>query len=86
MIWAAFGPAGSLLVGYDATTSAFFLEDQLSRRVSVPFGVSVTDRLCIGVCQTATERRLFVGRMGGDVESASSALAPIGVFTSLRLY
>lgn len=86
VIWAALGPAGSLLVGYDATTGAFFLEDQLSRRVSVPFGISVTDRVCIGVCQTATERRLFVGRMGGDVESASSALAPIGAFTSLRLY
>jgi hypothetical protein len=86
VIWAALGPAGSLLVGYDATTAAFFLEDQLSGRVSVPFGISVTDRVCIGVCQTTTERRLFVGRMGGDVESATSALAPIGAFTSLRLY
>jgi hypothetical protein len=46
----------------------------------------MTDRICIGVCQTASERRLFVGRMGGDVESASAALAPIGSFTSLRLY
>jgi hypothetical protein len=86
VIWAALGPAGSLLVGYDDTTAAFFLEDQLSRRVSVPFGISVTDRVCIGVCQTATERRLFVGQMGGDVASASSALAPNGTFTSLRLY
>ena len=34
----------------------------------------------------ASQRRLFVGRMGADVESASAALAPIGAFTSLRLY
>jgi hypothetical protein len=86
VIWVAVGPAGLLLVGYDAATSVFFLEDQLSRRVTVPFAVSMTDRICIGVCQTASERRLFVGRMGGDVESASAALAPIGWFTSLRLY
>ena len=86
VIWVASGPAGLLLVGYDAAMSTFFLEDQLSRQVTVPFTVSMTDRICIGVCQTASERRLFVGRMGADVESASAALAPIGAFTSLRLY
>ncbi|MFY7865260.1 hypothetical protein, partial [Roseateles sp.] len=86
VIWVASGPAGLLLVGYDAAMSTFFLEDHLSRQVNVPFAVSTTDRICIGVCQTASQRRLFVGRMGADVESASAALAPIGAFTSLRLY
>jgi len=86
VIWVAAGPTGLLLVGYDTATSVFFLEDQLSRQVTVPFAVSMTDRICIGVCQTASQRRLFVGRMGADVESASAALAPIGAFTSLRLY
>jgi hypothetical protein len=73
-------------VGYDASTGSFFLEDQLSRRVMVPLAVAVTDRICLGVCQTTTERRLFAGRMGGGVRSASAAFAPLGRFTSLRLY
>ena len=86
VIWAAAGTTGLLLVGYDAAVASFFLEDHLSRRVIVPFEIMAGDRTCIGVCQTASERRLFVGRMGGDVDSASSPLAPIGSFISLRLY
>jgi predicted phage tail protein len=86
VIWAATGSSGQLLVGYDASNGSFFLEDHLARRVSVAFSVSITDRICLGVCQTASERRLFAGRMGGDVDSASAAIAPVGTFTSLRLY
>jgi hypothetical protein len=86
VIWAATGSSGQLLVGYDSTNGSFFLEDHLARRVNVAFSVSITDRICLGVCQTATERRLFAGRMGGDIDSASAAIAPIGTFTSLRLY
>jgi hypothetical protein len=86
VIWAATGSSGQLLVGYDASNGSFFLEDHLARRISVAFSVSITDRICLGVCQTATERRLFAGRMGGDIDSASAAIAPIGIFTSLRLY
>lgn len=86
VIWAATGSSGQLLVGYDASTASFFLEDHLARRVIVAFSVSITDRICLGVCQTASERRLFAGRMGGDVDSASAAIAPVGTFTSLRLY
>jgi predicted phage tail protein len=86
VIWAATGSSGQLLVGYDASNASFFLEDHLARLVSVAFSVSITDRICLGVCQTASERRLFAGRMGGDVDSASAAIAPVGTFTSLRLY
>ncbi len=86
VIWAATGSSGQLLVGYDSTNGSFFLEDHLARRVSLAFSLSITDRICLGVCQTATERRLFAGRMGGDIDSASAAIAPIGTFTSLRLY
>ena len=86
VIWAATGSSGQLLVGYDASIGSFFLEDHLARRVIVAFSVSITDRICLGVCQTASERRLFAGRMGGDVDSASAAIAPVGTFTSLRLY
>jgi predicted phage tail protein len=86
VIWGVRGAAGALLVGYDAAVGSFFLEDHLSRRLYVPFQIAAADRVCLGVCQTATDRRLFTGRMGGDVESASVALPPVGSFTSLRLY
>ena len=86
VIWTATGSSGQLLVGYDASNGYFFLEDHLARRVNAPFPASIADRICLGVCQTASERRLFAARMGGDVESASASLLPIGPFTSLRLY
>ncbi len=86
VIWAIAGGGISLLVGYDADQQQFFLEDHLSRRVLVQYQVSVEDRICIGVCQTAADRRLFIGKMGGDVESASASFTPAGAYTSLRLY
>ena len=86
IIWTVTGSGISLSVGYDAAEQEFFLEDHLSRRVIVPYPVVVEDRICIGVCQTATDRRLFIGKMGGDVESASASIAAAGAYTSLRLY
>jgi predicted phage tail protein len=86
VIWAATGSGVSLLVGYDSVAGAFFLEDQLFNRVVVPYSVNVADRICIGVCQTATERRLFVGKMGGEVQSASKPLAPTSGYSTLKLY
>lgn len=52
----------------------------------LPFGMTATDRVCIGVCQTASERRLFAGRMGGDIQAASAGFAPVGILSTLRLY
>ena len=86
IIWTASGAGVSLLVGFDAAAGSFFLEDHLFNRIVVPYPVSVSDRICVGVCQTATERRLFVGKMGGDVQSASSPLQPTAGYTVLRLY
>jgi predicted phage tail protein len=86
VIWRAIGPDGLLLVGYDSGTGMFFLEDHLSRQVTVSFSIAAEDPICLGVCQTTSERRLFVSRLGGDVESGSAALAPVGQLTSLRLY
>jgi hypothetical protein len=86
VIWSASGTGNLLTVGYDASTGSFFLEDQLSRRVMVPLAIAVTDRICLGVCQTTTERRLFAGRMGGEVRSASAPFASLGSFTALKLY
>lgn len=96
VIWVAAGPGAgsgsgsapgvSLLVGYDALTGVFFLEDHLYRQVRLAYPLAAGDRLCVGVCQTATERRLFVGKMGGEVLSASAQLAPETGYTTLRLY
>ncbi len=86
VIWTATGAGVSLLVGYDSEAGTFFLEDQLFNRVVVAYPVNVADRICIGVCQTATERRLFVGKMGGEVQSASKPLAPTSGYSTLKLY
>ena len=86
VIWTATGTGASLLVGYDSVAGAFFLEDQLFNRVVVAYPVNVADRICIGVCQTATERRLFIGKMGGEVQSASKPLAPTAGYSVLKLY
>ncbi|NBP46380.1 MAG: hypothetical protein EBU72_14420, partial [Betaproteobacteria bacterium] len=86
VIWTATGAGVSLLVGYDSVAGTFFLEDQLFNRVLVPYPVNVADRICIGVCQTATERRLFIGKMGGEVQSASQPLAPTAGYSMLKLY
>jgi hypothetical protein len=86
VIWKATGPGGALLLGYDAQTQAFFLEDHLSRRVTLAFELAASDRVCLGVCQTRTERRLFTCRMGGPVHSASVGMEPVGGFSSLQLY
>ena len=86
VIWTAVGSGISLLVGYDANRQEFFLEDQLSRCVTVTYPVALGDRLCIGICQTATDRRLFIGKMGGEVEAGSALIPAAGIYTSLRLY
>ena len=86
VIWTASGAGVSLLVGYDSVAGTFFLEDQLFNRVVVAYPVNVADRICIGVCQTATERRLFIGKMGGEVQSASQPLAPTAGYSTLKLY
>ena len=86
VIWTATGAGVSLLVGFDAVAGSFFVEDQLFNRIVVPYPVNVSDRICLGVCQTATERRFFVGKMGGEVQSAIRALAPTAGYTALKLY
>ncbi len=85
VIWAAIGAGVSLLVGYDALEGVFFLEDHLYRQVRLAYPLAVGDRLCLGVCQTAADRRLFVGKMGGEVKSAQAELVPVAGYTTLRL-
>ena len=86
VIWSATGANASLRVGYDSVASAFFLEDALFNRVVVPYAISPNDRVCIGVCQTSSERRLFVAKMGADMQSAVSPLLPASGYSALKLY
>ncbi len=86
VIWKATGANASLLVGYDSVAGAFFLEDMLFNRIVVPYVISANDRVCIGVCQTASERRLFVAKMGTDMQSAVGAYPPASGYSTLKLY
>jgi hypothetical protein len=87
VIWVATGPAGLLLVGYDAATSVFFLEDQLSRQVTVPFAVSMTD----GAFALASARPPRSGRLSlaAWAQMWSQPVQPLrlsALSASLRLY
>ena len=86
VIWSVTGTAASLQVGYDNVAGAFFLEDALFNRVVVPYAIYPDDRICIGVCQTASERRLFVAKMGADMQSAVAPLPPASGYSALKLY
>lgn len=85
--WAAVTASGlELMVGHDASTGLFYLEDTLGQKITVNQSVSLDDRVLIGVSQTATSRSLMVGNLGVGTNSATSSYAPLGAFTSLRLH
>lgn len=87
VFWSALTAAGlQLTLGYDAPSSSFYLEDTLGNSISVPFVIAPLDRILLGVVQTATTRRLYVGKFNGTSAVASSVLAPIGILTSIRLH
>jgi hypothetical protein len=87
LVWRALGATGALLqVGFDAQKSRFFLEDGIGNEVVVPFSFAIGERLCIGICQTTNHRRLFIGSMGGEIQSVQAELPPQGSYSSLRLY
>jgi predicted phage tail protein len=89
VIWRAAGAAGSgieLRVVYDHVRGELLLEDHLFRRVVVPLTFAAGDFLCVGVCQTEAERRLFVGGMNHAVVGAREPLVPVGPYTSVQLH
>jgi hypothetical protein len=86
VIWSAEGSGIGLAVGYDALAEEFFLEDHLGQVVSVPFVIAADDRIFIGISQSTTDRRLYIGKMGGSNASQSESFASAGSYTSLRLY
>ncbi|MDR9847010.1 TipJ family phage tail tip protein [Herbaspirillum huttiense] len=85
--WSARDGQKSLTVGYSARRKAFYLEDQLSRQVVVPFEFAANDRICVGVCQAQNTRKLFIGRMG-DTQPvmATGQLDQQGAYSKVAFY
>ena len=82
------GTGIGLMVGYDPD-GTFYLEDHLGERLELSYGdyrMRTGDQMFIGFAQTATERRLFVGKAESAAGYASQEAAPLGTFTSVRLY
>lgn len=71
---------------YAGASSSFKLIGSDGVTVTVPMATAVGDSLAIMVVQTATQRKLFVGKVGGATMSASASAAPIASFVAMRLY
>jgi predicted phage tail protein len=86
VVWSVLGSGIALRVIYDHLRSELMLEDHLYQRVVVPLEFVAGDFLCVGVCQTEVDRRLFVGGMNHSVIGASEPLAAAGPYTSVQLH
>jgi predicted phage tail protein len=75
-----------LIAGHDAINNWFYLEDTLGQKITVPYAVSVNDRVLIGIVQTATTRRLYVGALAQASANNSAAFVPIGALTKISLH
>lgn len=70
--WTASGAGKQLQLKYNLAEKAFALEDEMTRKVTLPFEIFEEDRLFVAIVQTATERKLFVGRMNDGVAVTAS--------------
>lgn len=76
----------NLMVGYDSANGWFYLEDSMGQKITVPYVIAPQDRVLIGVVQTATTRKLYVGKLNGVPASASAAYLPLGAITKVKLH
>ena len=86
--WVATRSNGVKLVfGYDALAQEFQLFDTVSpsEKVSIPFMVEPEDRVLVGIVQTTTQRKLYIGILNKEVKSAEIAKSAIGGFTKFGL-
>lgn len=75
-----------LRLAYDEPTQTFTLSDHLERHVSASLTIEPSDVIGVGIVQTETTRKLYVGKVGGLVATGEANIAPLGVFTTLRMY
>jgi hypothetical protein len=82
------GTAGDLMLKYDGDAGVFYLLDSSSNRLNAPVALfEAGDPVLIGIVQTSTTRRLFVGVLKEEaVVSNSVIMGPIGSFTQMNLY
>lgn len=83
--WKAESATGELQLLRYSSTNDFVLRDHLGNEVRVPIAISERDRLLVAVVQTATERRLMIGKPSGEYVVQNGALSPIGVITGYQL-
>lgn len=74
-----------LICGYDAPLGAFYLEDTLGNKITVPYAIAANDRVLLAIAQTATERKLYVGALTREAAHSSAMTAPIGAVTRIGL-
>lgn len=75
-----------LRLSYDEPTQTFMLSDHLDRAVSAPLSIEPSDVIGVGIVQTETTRKLYVGKVGGAVAHGELEIAPLGTLTTLRMY
>ena len=72
-----------LVCGYAA--NAFYLEDSRGNKITVPYSIVAGDRVLIGIVQTATQRKLYVGKLTGTPASAVGSFAPLGALSTFGM-
>lgn len=76
-----------LQLSYSISDLSFHLTDSAGISIVIPYAFVVNDNLCVGITQTATTRRLMIGRMGDKTSQiAELDVPPLGIFTKLCLY
>ena len=85
-IWRLASARYWLVLGYDHQLRRFFLEDSLGRTLYIEHSVNVTRQVCVGICQTAKARSLFIGEMGASTKATHGDFKALGAFETLALY
>ncbi|MGV2866459.1 host specificity protein J [Achromobacter sp. AGC39] len=75
-----------LALGYSEAAKEFYVTDHTNRRVAARLAIEVGDVIVISIVQTLTDRRLFVGKIGGATAAGSEDFAPLGAFNQLDLF
>lgn len=74
-----------LVLSYDASISSFVLEDSYLNKITLPYSIAPQDRLLIGIVQTATARKLYVGKLNGTSASATANQTPLGPYAVMKV-
>ena len=81
------GATGSLGLYYDSDNSELILADDLGNKVVISIHLDLGDLATFCISQSATTRSLRVKKATeGMIHSADGAFAPVGSFTTYRLY